>query len=185
MKKFIYILAIWLVTIFIWRLLWNLYSADVFYEKSQLYLSKGDIEVAGSLADKAIQNNTFEPNYYRGRAKIHVVGAAYTNGALSNSEEEEVLEDLKKAVSLNPDNLVTLRNAIPLYYFLAKIDGKYLSDAHDYFEQIKLRFSNDAGVVTSIAGYEKKLGLTNDYNASVEIIKKLRPDLLEWNESFR
>jgi tetratricopeptide (TPR) repeat protein len=163
----------------------NIYSADVFYEKSQLYLAKGDVEVASILADSAIKNNEFEPNYYRGRAKIHIVGAVSANGILSDTEKEKVLADLRKAVSLNPNNLVTLRNVIPLYYFLAEIDGKYLPVTRDYFRQVKYRFSNDAGVVVSIAKYEKKLGLTEDFNESVEIIKKLRPDLLNWHESFR
>lgn len=185
MKKFIYILLIWVVTVLIWRLLENIYSADVLYERSQLYLARGDIEMASNLADKSIRNNGFEPNYYRGRAKVHIVGAINTNGNLSDIEKEKVLSDLKKAVSLNPDNLVTLRNVIPLYYFLAEIDGKYFAATHDYFRQVKHKFSDDAGVVSSIAKYERKMGLTEEFNESVKIIRKLRPDLLDWYESFR
>jgi tetratricopeptide (TPR) repeat protein len=196
MKKLLGIFAIWVATIFIWKLLWNFYSADLLYEKSQLYLAKGDIEMASNLADKAIQNNKSEPNYYRGRAKILIVGAGYTNGILSESAKEKVLADLEKAVSLNPNNLVTLRNCIPLYYFLAvkdisipaginNVDEKYLLIVWDHFRQIKSRFDHDAGAVSSIAKYEKKLGLTEDFNESVEIIKRLRPDLLEWYESIR
>jgi tetratricopeptide (TPR) repeat protein len=196
MKKLLGIFAIWVATIFIWKLLWNFYSADLLYEKSQLYLARDDIEMATRLIDKAIQKNRFEPNYYRGRAKTGIVEAGYSNGILSEEAKEKVLADLEKAVSLNPNNLVTLRNCIPLYYFLAvkdisipagitNIDEKYLLITRDYFRQVKSRFDHDAGVVVSIAKYEKKLGLTEDFNESVEIIKRLRPDLLEWYESIR
>jgi tetratricopeptide (TPR) repeat protein len=196
MKKLLGVFLIWTVTIFIWKLLWSSYSADVFYEKSQHYLATGDVEMANRLIKKAVQKNEFEPNYYRGRAKTSIVSAGYTNGILDEESKRKVLEDLEKAVSLNPDNLVTLRNCIPLYYFLAVknisvsadiggVDERYLPITRDYFRQIKSRFSHDAGVVSSVAKYEKRLGLTEDFNGSIEIIKRLRPDLLEWYESFR
>jgi hypothetical protein len=113
------------------------------------------VETAGKLADKAIKNHEFEPNYYRGRAKVHIVGAINSNGNPGDIEKEKVLADLRKAVSLNPDNLVTLRNLIPLYYFLAEIDRKYLTITSDYFGQVKHRFSHDAGVVSSLAKIRK------------------------------
>jgi hypothetical protein len=105
-------------------------------------------------------------------------------------------EDLKKAEDLNPDNLVTLRNSIPLYYFLAvedvflrsgpdNLDQEYSSETIAFYEKIKERYWSDVGVILSVAKYEKRLGLTDEYRKSVNRVRELRPDLLDWHESLR
>lgn len=196
MKKLLLLALIWGTAIFSWRFLADIYSADLLYEKSQNYLAKGDVELAKKLIDKALEKNGNEPNYYRGRAKVLIVAAGYTNTILDNVSKEKILKDLEKAVSLNPNNLVTLRNCLQLYYFLAikdinlpagsdNIDEKYLLIAQNYFQGIKKKYSHDVGVIATIAKYEKKLGDIAGYNESVEIVKNLRPDLLDWYESFR
>ena len=76
----------------------------------------------------------------------------------------------------------------PLYYFLAgypKPDPVYLSLTIKFLETTKHRFSQDAGVVSLVAKYEKELGLMDDYNESVRMVAVLRPDLLQWYDSFR
>ena len=104
--------------------------------------------------------------------------------------------DIKKAIELNPLNLVTIRNSIPLYYFLAvkdvgnvsgidNIDTEYLSTVKEFFQNTKYRYWNDAGVISTIAKYEKRLSFTNEYQESTKRISELRPDLLEWYPSFR
>lgn len=193
MKKFILIILIWVGTFKLWSLLWNIYSADHLYIKSQQYLTKGDIEMANRLVDKAIEQNSNEPNYYRGKAKILIVKSGYSKDLVTEKSKDEILSVLEKSVELNPHNLVTLRNSIPLYYFLlaqeasvgAEYQEKYLNVVRGFYSKLKTDYVHDAGVVSAIAKYEKKLGLKSDYQESVEIIKKLRPDLLEWNDSFR
>jgi hypothetical protein len=187
MKKAFLIAVIWAGTFFAWSVFRNIYNADVAMEDSGRFLSQGDTEVALRLIDKAIKLNGSEPNYYRMKAKILLV---------NSGDKKEILWDLHKALELNDHNLVTIRNSIPLYYFLAcgninfpsgadNIDKDYLVIAQKYFVSVKEKYSHDAGVITTVAKYEKKLGLVNDYNESVKIIGKLRPDLLEWHESFR
>jgi tetratricopeptide (TPR) repeat protein len=187
MKKILLITLIWGSTVFAWGLFKNIYTADTLLEDSVRYLSKGDTQVAGKLIDKAIELNGNEPNYYRTKAKILLVDAG---------DKAVILRTLQKALELNTHNLVTIRNSIPLYYFLASenivlpsgadnIDEEYLLTTQKYYSFVKEKYSHDAGVIVSVAKYEKKLGLMDDYNASVEIIRKLRPDLLEWHDSFR
>lgn len=187
MKKLFLILLISTAAFSFWSLLRNIYTADQFAEKAERYLSKLDTENAEKLIDKAIEKNKYEPNYYRLKAKILIIGAA---------DKKEVLSNLQKSLSLNKDNLVTLRNCMPLYYFLAtkninvtsgveNIDENYIVTTREYFNFVKEKYSHDAGAVSLVAKYEKKLGLTDDYAKSVEIVRGLRPDLLEWHESFR
>lgn len=187
MKKVLLITVIWAGTFFAWSVFKNIYGADVAMEDSVRFLSQGDSEIALRLIDKAIKQNGSEPNYYRMKAKILLV---------NSGDKKEILWDLQKALELNDHNLVTIRNSIPLYYFLAcrdinlpaganNIDQDYLLITQKYFGRVKEKYAHDAGVIASVAKYEKKLGLMNDYNQSVKIIEKLRPDLLEWHESFR
>ena len=170
------------------------YFADVNFVRSQNILESGKAEDALVLSDKAINLNPFEPNYYRGRAKIRTV---FLVASSDNAEVKKlILEDLKKAEELNQNNLVTIRNSIPLYYFLAirdvflspgseNMDDSYLSIVEDFYKKTKERYWSDVGVVLSIAKYEKKLGLETEYGESISRIEELRPDLLNWHESLR
>jgi tetratricopeptide (TPR) repeat protein len=187
MKKTFLILVIWTAAFYVCSVFGNIYTADVMLEESGRYLSQGDTEIAGKLIDKAIKLNGREPNYYRTKAKILLV---------DTGDKKEILSNLQKALDLNNRNLVTMRNMIPLYYFLAieninfpsgadNVDKDYLPITQKYFEYVKRTYVHDAGVITTIAKYEKKSGLVEGYNESVKIIEKLRPDLLEWHESFR
>jgi len=172
----------------------NFYRADVYYVKSQKLVEQGKEEDALFYSNKALDNVTFEPNYYRGRAKINTVFLVTAED--KDSVKEEIFSDIKKAEELNPQNLVTVRNSIPIYYFLGvgdifsgagegNYDSKYVDDVSSFFNETKKDYWNDAGVVLAVAKYEKKLGLKEDYDISVERIRELRPDLLEWHELFR
>ena len=138
--------------------------------------------------------NPFEPNYYRGRAKVNTV--LLVSSQDKQKVKQEIFDDLKKSFEINKNNLVTIRNSIPIYYFLAvgdiykapgddNYDDKYIGYVKDFFNDIKNRYPNDVGVILSVAKYEKKLGLEESYKNSVGRIKFLRPDLLEWHELFR
>ncbi|OGC68951.1 hypothetical protein A2415_04085 [candidate division WWE3 bacterium RIFOXYC1_FULL_39_7] len=197
MKKLILSVIILIISFWSAQYFMRIYSADVLYESSQRYLAAEEYEDALRTASLAIKKNPLEPNYYRGRAKVYI-------GFLADTQNREsqllfktaALEDLKKAYKLNPKNLVTIRNSVPLYYFLAaedltqpgskeNIDEAFLSEAANFFEKTKLAFPNDVGVFTLIAKYEKRLGLEKQYEESKARVQQLRPDLLEWHENFR
>jgi len=106
-----------------------------------------------------------------------------------------VYADLVKAQELNAENPANTRGLIPLYYLLAitnltidtqagtvdyNSDDYYKGLAQNYFRQVLNMYPNDVGVATELAKYQKLLGLQDDYGKSVEQIKTLRPDLLEW-----
>ena len=65
------------------------------------------------------------------------------------------------------------------------IDQAFLPETKNFYEKIKNISPNDAGVYVLLAKYEKRLGLNDEYNASVKIVEELRPDLLEWHENFK
>jgi len=195
--KRILVIFIWSVYTLLCVIFIRAFSADINYKKSQEMIVDGYSDFVMNLSDNAVRQNPFEPNYYKGRAKVNLLKLLYAEDLSAKSQiKERVLIDLVKAYSLNEDNLVTIRNIFPLYYFLASkdidlgtsdnnIDPKYIGVTKEFLEANKKRFWKDAGVVASVAKYEKKLGLLDEYSESVQRIMELRPDLLDWYESFR
>lgn len=174
----------------------SLYLADVHYSMSQKLLSKGEVVKGLEEIDKAISLNSLEPAYHRGRAKIFVYATIGQDTDSTKNLKTLASQELKASYNLNPNNLATIRNNTPIHYLLAlknieqpvsaqNLDPVFLSEAKNYFEQTKKLYPNDVGVYTLIAGYEKKLGLTKEFNESIARIKELRPDLLDWQEDLK
>jgi hypothetical protein len=196
MKKLLIIILIWTVAGLAVETISNVYQADLDYVKSQDYLTDGNIVMTAKMIDKAISLNQFEPNYLRGRAKVETVGLVYSRVTDTSEIKKAVLKNLQSAYKLNPENLVTLRNSLPLYYFLAvkninapagseNIDLNFISNTKNFYAMCKTKYGKDVGVLVSLAKYEKKLGLMTEYAESAEMVRSLRPDLLEWHEVFR
>lgn len=139
-------------------------SADLKYIKSKRFIKERELSTAINLINKSIKKNPKEPRYYYEKAKL----------LIALKKENEALENLQKAEESNKNNLVSLRNMIPIYYFVPK------NEAQKYYQKLKNKYSNDAGLLVQIAKYEKKLDLTKDYNKSIETIKDLRPGLVDW-----
>lgn len=180
--------------IFIFYYLSSFFSADVDFKKSQKLIKEGSYDSALYYVNKAISKNPLEPKYYHGRAKVKSAFLVLEED--KSSVKKSIYEDLRKAEKLNPENLVTIRNSIPIYYLLAvgdfylepgreNIDENYINIVRDFFSRTKHSYWNDAGVVLSIAKYEKELGLDDEFEESRLRIKDLRPDLLEWHDLFR
>ncbi len=158
------------------------YSADVDYRTAQDLLKASKITESFTKINSAITKNPMEPDYYRHRAKLYIV----------YNKKEEALKELEASLTLNPANLATVRDNIPLYYFLASkdltqqaspenIDPQYITIVQNYFRTVKNLYPYDAGVYVAIAKYEKRLNLQDDYAKSLERLSILRPDLLEWH----
>lgn len=194
--KIFILISIWVGFLYGGKFLRKTYLADVYYANSQNLLKEANIKEAQKYADLAVRLNPYEANYYRGRAKVNTVALVKVPIEEQSILKEEILSDLEYAVSLNEDNLVIIRNSIPLYFFLSvfdlsmpadsnNIDYEYLPDARAFFNFAKSKYDHDVGVISLIAKYEKRLGLEEEYARSVGLVEKLRPDLLEWHESFR
>src|SRR4030042_7097191 len=165
----------------------RVFTADVFYAKSQVKTDEGDYKVALNYLNSAINKNPSEQNYYRERAKVRILMAVTKEGTEVNSKLKfEALCDLVKAYNLNPDNLVNIRNSVTLYYYLSlkdysqspsidNWDDTFLPIMQSYLSRVKSVYSHDAGVVSLIAKYEKRLYFLPLYDESIEIIKGLRP----------
>jgi hypothetical protein len=63
-------------------------------------------------------------------------------------------------------------------------DKNFVEITSDYYKELKNTYSHDAGVISLVAGYEKKLELMDEYNVSKRMVEELRPDLLQWYQSF-
>lgn len=170
----------------------NLYSADVTYSYAQDNLSKVSVSSLIKAATASIIANPQEPAYYRGRARLYLTASAGEDRTTIKKLKELARMDLENALRLNPHNLATIRNALPLYYFLAisdlaqplsmeNIDSEYLNITEKFFTQVKKDYPNDVGVFVVVAKYEERLGLQDNYNVSIARIRELRPDLLEWH----
>lgn len=167
--------------------------ADVYYTASKGKLGEMKIEEARTHITKAIGLNRDEPSYYRQKAKVLLA-------ELSISKEERIRDDvmtaLKQAQALNPHNLTTLRNIIPLYYFLAagnmdspsganNLSSTYFPVTRDYYSNLKKIYANDLGVYADVAKYQKKLGLEEDFQDTKQKAARMRQDVVEWHEAFR
>lgn len=172
------------------------YVADVYSEYAQGVLVEQNLSGSISAIDKAIQLNPLEPNYYRLRARIYVNLLSSQDSNVKDQIKKFIHNDLKKAYELNPKNLVTIRNVIPIYYFLGaqdislagskdNVDPNYVHVVSAFYAQTKMYVPNDVGVYALIYTYEKRLGLDSEYEESLKRVMDLRPDLIEWYDAFR
>jgi len=193
MKKALLLLLTFGIYFYLIGKFFNLYVADTYFASSKVLLSEGQLRKSTDHIIKAIRFNDYEPAYKRQKAKILLSTLVWQEDL---SAKETVLKELVKAEALNPKNLATLRNIIPLYYLLSvkdvekvgscsNIDEDYVLETTSYYSMLKKRYSNDLGVFTDIAEYEKKLGLEHDYNYSYEQAMKMRPDIVDWHEAFK
>lgn len=174
-------------------LVFSFYRADVKSRSSKDALETGATQEALVLADNAVALNPFEPAYYRWRAKANLLESIYMSPDEREATKDAILADLEKSRDLNPENLATLRNNISLYYFLAlqdtseesPVDEEFLSVTRAYYASLKEAYSTDLGVLTSVAHYENRLGLTKESEVTENMIRSLRPEILEWHPLLR
>jgi hypothetical protein len=174
----------------------NNYNADKMYEKAKDAVDKVDLSNAFKYSETAIKLNPLEPNYYRMRARVLINYLPYKDKSVRTFTKQLIVRDLENAYNLNPENLVTIRNIVPLYYFVAvenvsspagpaNVDPYFVDPAKNFFMLAKNYSKNDVGVYALVAKYEKRLNLMEEYNDSVEKVRDLRPDLLDWYDSFK
>lgn len=169
---------------FVLNVLVHVFTADVHYKKARRLLKEGKYAQAVEFATSAIEKNPREPRYRYGRAQVLLVLLAATSP--DDLEDSAYLRkraeiDLARAIELNPTNLVTLRNTVPLYYYLSLDANEYYTNlVQDHFLDLGTSFPNDVGVQVLLAKYEKMLGFTAGYAAHVDAVRTLRPDLLDW-----
>ena len=190
------ILLFTFIYIFLVLKYFHAYSADVFFERSDDLLTAGNFTESIELINNAVKRNPNEPLYYRGRAKSYISATVGQDTTTERTLRELALADLEKAYSLNPKNYATIRNSVPLYYFLAiddlgrpgssdNVDPEFLPYTKDYYNKVERLAGNDVGIYVLLAKYQNKLGLKEDLKRSVNKITELRPDLLNWHESLR
>lgn len=168
------------------------FKADRAYKRAQNSFDKNDINNAYQNIEKALTLNPNESTYYRERAKVLLALSLNTSSKDNRVLKDLALKDLDKSIALNPNNLVASRNATAIYYFLSvedltkeqskdNLDQDYIKHILKHLNTLETKYKNDLGVQILIAKHEKKLGLENKYLATLENIKQLRPDILEWH----
>ncbi len=174
------ILIILLIYFSLIRILFNTISADESYISSKKALSNADVKQALIQANKSILKNPSEPRYYYNRAKVYIATG-------NKSDKQKALSDLKKAEELNPKNLVTLRNNIPVYYLLSS-EIEVNDETYKVFKKLVENYyikmgeysKTDVGLFALLYKYENKMGLNTLAKQSENRINELRPDLFEW-----
>ena len=194
--KFIKIALVLLITALFFNICYSNYTADKMYQKAKDSLDRSELSNAFDYAESAIKLNPLEPNYYRMRARVLINYLPHKDTSTRTFTKQLIVNDLKNAYILNTENLVTIRNLVPLYYFLAaenisapagpeNTDPNFFEAAKNFYASIKDYSKNDVGIYALLAKYEKRLNMMEEYNVSVERVRALRPDLLDWYESFR
>ncbi len=186
-NKYLLITGVLIFWVTCFYFLIRFFMGEVYYSKAQFYLDAGNYKKSLNFVDKALENNSNEPAYYRGRARSYLgLYLEFENDPkLKLLLKNTALVDLKKSTDLNTLNLASFRNAISLYYFLAYDNSSFVSITQNFYAYLKNNYPSDVGIYVAIAKYEKRLNLLEDYTKSLEKIKKLRPDLLEWHEDLR
>lgn len=195
MRKGVFTITLVVGYIFLLKTYQNFYLADILYKTSQKLVAQGKEDFAVKKANEAIQKNKKEPRYYLGRAKIFLAATLNKDEQGKIAAKNYALADMEKALELNVDNLVTAKNLVFTYYILAtnsleipagkeNTDQNYISETKDFFNYIKHKYDTDVGIFALTAKYEKNLNLVEEFNKSVEKVQTLRPDLLDWHESF-
>jgi len=185
MKKAISLLLVLGAYLYLVGKFFNFYMADMYFASSKNLLTQGQLKQSADHIIKAVRFNQYEPAYRRQKAKVLLATTI-----LQDQEDVKgtVLKELLTAQELNPKNLATLRNVVPLYYLLAMkadgIDQEYVSVAQNYYRSLKNTYPNDLGVFSEVGASEKKLGLTDDYSYTYEQAMKMRQDLVSWHEAF-
>lgn len=194
-KKLLIVIAhIVLILGLIWWLgiLLTKYSADIAFKDSENLLKEGRGIEALRYANKAILRNPQEANYFRNRARIYISMALATSDNPNETLTYKILalEDMKNAYNLNPNNLVTMRNLLPLYYYLSideelsetpnEVGDSFLHITTRFFDTLKNMAPNDIGVYLLVARYQYKLELFDAYFQTEAKIKMLRSDILDW-----
>src|SRR3990167_11343329 len=121
------------------------YTADVYFSNSEKLLEEFELEKALNNATESIKNNPLEPNYYRQRAKVYLTMSAVFDDDYKMGLKKSALDDMYMAYDINPNNLVTIRNLVPLFYFLSvqdytfsiseeNIDRDFLPITKSYYE---------------------------------------------------
>jgi len=193
MKRSVYLLFIVIGYFYLLSTFSKMFLADLYYKSSKNLLENGQITEATQHIIKAIRYNPSEPAYKRQEAKVLLSTMIWQP---DEEIKQKAFKDLKQAEELNPKNLATLRNVVPIYYLLAvnnieksaapeNVDQQYLQETQKFYKNLKSTYLNDLGVYTEIAEYEKKLGLTKDYQESYKKAQQLRPDIVEWHNSFQ
>ena len=179
-KKFLIGILWFSYFIFLYSIL-KIFFADVYYFYSQKDSNLGYSDKI-IYSKKATRLNPNEPAYLLGKARVLLS----VNVDLTESDKINALALIDKAISLNDTNVVTLSNSIPLYaYLVDSFDVEYVDKTKIFYNQLKKNYSNDLGILVKIASYERKLGLEDDYEDTLNQIEILRPDILNWHESFR
>ena len=174
----------------------KIYIADFYAASSERSLKVKENVLAERYIDKAIALNSQEPKYYRTKAKILLAKLVEVELNDQPSIKKEALQYMELARGLNGKNLATLRNSTPLYYFLTikdfskpadieNIDQDYLDITRDYYLFLRNTYPNDLGILVELAKYQRRLGMGEDYENTKKMVGELRPEILEWNESFR
>ena len=190
------LLLLVIIYFFITRAFVRMYSADTDYSKGQELLGDRETSLAFNKASLAIEKNPIEPLYYEGRAKALILMSSHQDAEIVRNLKSLAFSDMQRAYDLNSKNLVTIRNLVPIYYFLAQkditappsadnVDPLWVNEVQSFYEVNKNISPNDVGVYALFAKYEKRLNLTEEYKYSVSKVKELRPDLLDWYDAFR
>jgi len=174
----------------------NVYAADIAFSKADSALTVGETNKSLDFINSAISKNGDEPIYYRWRAKVYLAATANQSSEITLALKNLALKDLQKSYDLNPKNLATIRNNVPLYYFLASkditkpagpdnIEPLFLPVAAAFYSKTGNISPNDVGIYVLLAKYENRLGLKEELQQSLTKIKQLRPDLFGWNDSLK
>ncbi len=187
MKKAISLFLILGVYLYLVGKFFNLYLADMYFASSKNLLSQGQLKQSADHIIKAVRFNPYEPAYRRQKVKVLLATTI-----LQDQEDVKglALKELVAAQELNPKNLATLRNSVPLYYLLSvrdtqNLDENYITETRNFYAALKTNYPNDLGVFSDIAEYERKLGLSEDFDRTYEQAMKMRPDLVDWYEAFK
>lgn len=149
--------------------LWSIaryWTADYYYNYGKNYNSAGKPDIAIAYLTKAID---LQPN----QALYHnEIAISYAISGNANSANQEI----KKAVSMEPNNINILRSQFGIYIRLAEKDQNYLIEAKNTLDKTILMAPNDPKLFYNLGLLYARVGKNDEAKKILGKAIELKPD---------
>lgn len=195
-NKILMILVLLFVYAVFTKTVFSFFYADYVHKEGREELFAGNITKSSQKVGKAVRLNPNEPFYHRSKATVYLA-ATIIEGVSDEDKmvlKARALEELEKAFGLQKNNLVNVKNLIPLYLFLAlddsnnlenaTVDRGYVNHAIKMYTEVENISPNDSSTYLSLG---KNYRLLKERDKAREMLEKalmLKPDLTSAKEQL-
>lgn len=179
------------VSFFFLKMVISYFAADYLASSAKDALYKGQISDSLLLINNALDLNTNEPNYHKLRATILLTAtlSEQFDSEQKTALREEAASELDNAYSLEPTNVVNIKNLLPIYAFTAlkdvsntsnpQVDVAFKERAMRFYAKVQDIIPTDPSFYLLLGKQYKLLGENQKASEMFTQALRLKPDLEE------